>query len=265
MSGYVDTHCHLNFNSFQNDLPQVLERARQACIRAIVIPGTDPTSSQSAVALASLHSDLFAAVGVHPNDTGEWDENTISELRDLAASPKVRAVGEIGLDYYREVTDHARQKEIFLAQLALAGELGLPVVIHNRNSIQDLWPILKEWVKTNPSNRPIHGVLHSFDGSVELAEEAYAAGFFLGISGPVTYSNAQERREVIAKIPLECMLLETDAPFLTPHPNRGKRNEPAYIPIIAAEIARIKQIDITEVQSITSKNSTQLFSLGNLD
>jgi TatD DNase family protein len=265
VSGYVDTHCHLNFNLFQNDLPLVQKRARDAGLRAIVIPGTDLSSSQTAVDLAGQYPDLYAAVGVHPNDTEEWDENTISTLRDLAASPKVRAIGEIGLDYYREVTDHMRQNEIFLAQLDLAADLSLPVIIHNRNSIQDLWPILKSWGRNISSNQKFRGVLHSFEGSVELAEEAYSVGFLLGISGPITYNNAQERREVVARIPLESMLLETDAPFLTPHPHRGKRNEPAYIPIIAAEIARIKQIDIAEVQSITSKNATQLFSLGSLD
>ncbi len=269
MSYFIDTHCHLNFNLFQNDLPQVLERAQDNSVRQIVVPGTDLLSSRSAVDMCGNYPNLFAAVGVHPNDAGEWDGNTIAQLRELASSPFVRAIGEIGLDYYRDVTDHTRQKMIFSEQLNLAGELHLPVVIHNRSSIHDLWPILREWAVNLPSNdrdpRPMHGVLHSFDGSEALALEAYKTGFFLGISGPVTYKNAHDRREMVKQIPLEAMVLETDAPFLTPHPHRGKRNEPSFIPLIAQEIAGIKQIDLTEVQLKSSQNAMHLFSLGSLD
>lgn len=265
MSFFIDTHCHLNFNSFDNDLPQVLERSRQAGIRAVVVPGTDLESSQSAVRLAEFHSGLIAAVGVHPNDAETWDENTAAALRDLAASPQVKAIGEIGLDYYRDRSRRERQKEALTSQLALAAELDLPLIIHNRDSFHELWPILSKWAARGNRHERMLGVLHSFDGNSAAAHEAFACGFFIGISGPVTYKNAEMRRDVVKNLPVEAILLETDAPFLTPHPHRGRRNEPANIPIIAEEIARIKQIDIREVQLITSRNAMQLFSLGSLD
>jgi TatD DNase family protein len=269
VSFFIDTHCHLNFNSFQDDLPQVLDRARENGIREILIPGTDLSSSQSAVELCGQYNHLFAAVGVHPNDTDEWNPGTVADLRKLAGNSRVKAIGEIGLDYYREKTEPDKQKMIFSAQLELAKELNLPVVVHNRNSVQDLWPILKEWAAgfshDGPQQNSFHGVLHSFDGSDDLAQEAFENGFLLGISGPVTYKNARDRQESVAHIPLEAMILETDAPFLTPHPHRGHRNEPAYIPLIAQEIARIKNIDLAEVQLITSNNALQLFSLGSID
>lgn len=269
MSSYIDTHCHLNFNTFQDDLDQVLERATTNNISKIVVPGTDLLSSKSAVSLCSKYPNLYAAVGVHPNDSDSWDENSYEELKTLAMNSSVKAIGEIGLDYYRNLTDPEQQKMIFSAQLNLAQELSLPVIIHNRNSIQDLWPMLKEWVSnlrnSNSKDHLAHGVLHSFEGDVTLAEEAFNSGFYLGISGPITYKNAKKRREVISQIPLESLVLETDAPFLTPHPYRGQRNEPFYIPIIAREIASIKQMDIAEVQLITSQNAKKLFSLGNED
>lgn len=268
MAFYVDSHCHLNFNSFENDLPAVLERARSVDVKVILIPATDLATCHSAIKLCEESGPgLFAAVGMHPNDTSGWDSGTIAELRQLARSTVVKAVGEIGLDYYRDKTEPARQKAIFSSQLELAAELNLPVIVHNRSAADDLWPILREWAGgfrgNSPGGKSFFGVLHSFDGSLDLAMEAFESGFLLGISGPVTYPNAKERRETIRQIPLDAMLLETDAPFLTPQPHRGKRNEPAYIPIIAEEVAKIKQISPADVQLTTTSNAMQLFSLGN--
>lgn len=269
MSYFIDTHCHLNFNTFQDDLEQVLLRAAENNISEIAIPGTDLVSSKSAVSLCSNYPNLYAAVGVHPNDCDSWNETSYEELKKMATNSCVKAIGEIGLDYYRNLTNPDQQKMVFTAQLNLAQELSLPVIIHNRNSIDDLWPMLKEWVSnlrnSDTTEHRTYGVLHSFEGDVVLANEAFDSGFFLGISGPITYKNAKKRREVISQIALESLVLETDAPFLTPHPHRGQRNEPSYIPIIAQEIARIKQIDIDEVQLITSRNAKKLFSLGNKD
>jgi TatD DNase family protein len=265
VSFFIDTHCHLNFNSFENDLPQVLERAGQADVRMIVIPGTDLDSSRSAVELAGLHPGLFAAVGVHPNDAETWEKNTSAALISLAASPRVIAIGEIGLDYYRDRARREKQMEALIGQLGLAAEMNLPVIIHNRESFHDLWPILREWAARRRKCERMPGVLHSFDGDSAAALEAYGCGFYIGISGPVTYKNLEARRNVVESLPLEAIVLETDAPFLTPNPHRGRRNEPAYIPLIAAEVARVKQMDSREVQLATTRNAMQLFSLGSID
>ncbi len=265
MSFFIDTHCHLNFNSFENDLPQVLERAGHADVRVIVVPGTDLDSSLSAVELAGLHPGVYSAVGVHPNDAETWEKNTAAALQSLAASPRVIAIGEIGLDYYRDRARREKQMEALNAQLALAAKMNLPVIIHNRDAFHDLWPILREWAARLRGDKRMVGVLHSFDGDSASALEAFQYGFLIGISGPVTYKNAEARRKVVESLPLEAIVLETDAPFLTPHPHRGRRNEPAYIPLIAAEVARVKNIDCREVQLASTRNAMQLFSLGNID
>ena len=278
----TDTHCHLDLEKFDPDRDEVIRRAQMAGIVHILIPGLSVATSREAVKLASSHPMLNAAIGVHPNDANTWDGDTISDLRELASQRpdtapagkrlKVVAVGEIGLDYYWNSSTRTTQVDILRRQLALASELHLPAVLHCREKddveqgacAQDMITILEEWVaslrntKDPLVDRP--GVLHSFSGSLETATQAIKLGFSIGVTGPVTYKNAGNRRRVIAALPLETLLIETDAPFLAPHPHRGKRNEPAFVAHIADKIAEIKSRTPQEVAAVTTKNAARLFA-----
>jgi TatD DNase family protein len=260
----VDTHCHLNLDTFQDDLPAVLERAWENGVERILIPGIDIETSRTAVALAESHPNLYAAVGVHPNDARTWGDDTIGILRELADHSKVVAVGEIGLDYYRDHAPHQLQKQILSQQLELASELDLPVVLHNRSSLADLWAILSKWQQVLEScqsplaARP--GVFHSYDGDLETARLAARQHFYIGVSGPVTFRNAQDRQQFVMELPEDCILLETDAPFLAPHPYRGRRNEPAYVRQIAEKVAELRQLSLSNLSQLTSANAGQLFA-----
>ena len=261
----TDTHCHLDFSAFDQDREAALERARQNGIQRIIDPGCDLASSKKAVQLANAHPEyVYAAVGIHPNDGVSWNATTLEELHLLAQQPGVVAIGEIGLDYYRHKVEPAMQQQIFRQQLQLAAALNLPVIIHNRQATADMQLILTEWVellsKTNSPlvNRP--GVLHSFSDEVVTAQKMVSLNFYLGIGGPVTFQNARRNQEVVKELPLDRLLLETDSPFLTPHPHRGQRNEPAYIPLIAEKIAGLKQVSTANVAEITFQNAALLFS-----
>lgn len=262
----VDTHCHLDFDVYNDDREAVLGRARQAGIHRVLIPGIDLDTSQAAVNLAQTHESIFAAVGVHPNDGDTWIPDALAALRALAQQPKVVAIGEIGLDYYRDRVDRNRQKEIFLEQLELAAELNLPVIIHNRQASEDILPLLAAWVaKLRKSGSPLAarpGVLHAYDGNTATAQHAADLNFFMGIGGPVTFKNALERQSVVAQLPLNWILTETDGPFLTPHPFRGRRNEPAYIRQIAEKIAELQQTTLAVVAEATARNAARLFAWG---
>lgn len=264
MRQLTDTHCHLNLNIFQEDLTGFLDRAVQAGVERILVPGIDLETSRSAVALAERHAMLYAAVGVHPGDASSWNNDTLPILRELAQHPKVAAIGEIGLDYYRDHSPRPLQREVFRAQLGLAGELGLPVVVHNRDSIDDLWNEMEDWqAALARSGSPLAqrpGVLHSFDGSLTDALRAVEKGFFIGISGPVTFNNARERQETAAGLPLGSLLIETDAPYLTPQSHRGKwPNEPAYVAYVAEKIAGLHNLPLETIAQATWDNAAQLF------
>jgi TatD DNase family protein len=266
MVNLTDTHCHLNYHSFNHDLEAVLEHAWERGLSRILVPGTDLESSRQAVQMAAKYPQLYAAVGVHPNDATSWDNQTLEQLRKLAQQPKVVAIGEIGLDYYRQHAPHPLQREIFKTQLELAAHLNLPVILHNRQSGEDLWPMIFEWqaqlVQSGSllANRP--GVLHSFDGDEQIAAQAIQHHFLLGVSGPVTFESAHERHRVTSALPLESVLIETDAPFLTPHPHRGRRNEPAYVSYVAEKIAALHQKPLAFVAKITTQNAQRLFAWG---
>jgi TatD DNase family protein len=258
----VDTHCHLNFDAYDADREQIIQRAIQARVTAIINPGTDLDSSRSAVALARQHAEVFAAVGIHPNSSADFSHPQLVTLRQLAATSKVVAIGEIGLDYYWDKSPKQQQIIAFEAQLALALELDLPVIIHNREASDDLMVILESWAKSLSASlhsRP--GVLHSFSGSREIAMRALDCGFYLGFTGPITYKKADDLRQVAFETPLERILVETDGPFLTPHPFRGKRNEPAYIPYIVERLADLKAISVEEMGRISTENAHRLFQL----
>jgi TatD DNase family protein len=259
----VDTHCHLDFNSFDSDRQQVLERARQAGVEKILNPGINHDSSQKAVALADTTPEVFAAVGVHPNDALDWQKDTITALRTLATQGKVVAIGEIGLDYYRNRAPRELQRQVFSEQLSLAAELGLPVIIHNRDAMADLMQILIEWHESlvasssHLAERP--GVLHSYSEGESPARDAVALNFCVGFTGPVTFRNAPDLQRVAAALPVERLLVETDAPFLSPHPYRGKRNEPAMVRLVVEKIAELHHVPYESIASITTANASRLF------
>ncbi len=271
----TDTHCHLDLDQFQPDRQAVLLRAKNAGITHILVPSLNVTSSRAVVQLTESNPMLYAAVGVHPNEAESWDGQTISALRELAAqSLKVVAIGEIGLDYYWDKSPHQDQIAILKEQLDLATELELPVVIHSREKddadhgacAEDLIQILEAWVSTLKSRQAAlaqcPGVLHSFSGSVETAQRAVELGFYIGVTGPITYKNAEQKRQVIGKLQLERLLIETDGPYLAPEPHRGKRNEPAFVVHIADKIAEVTSRTPQEIAAVTTKNAARLFSWG---
>ncbi len=289
---FTDTHCHLDFNKFDEDRQEVLQRAFDAGIHRMLIPGLDWDSSIAAVQLAGSHPEIFAAVGYHPTDVEKWEETSYENLKMLVMESgsllpqfqeqvpglhnKIVAIGEIGLDYYwvKEPEKQTYQREILKKQLRLAGDVNKPVVIHMREENDawygqasiDLLAILTEWLTDlRAQNHPLvekPGVLHSFNGNLETARKALDLNFFIGVTGPVTYKNAEEKRQIIRQLPLERLLIETDSPFLTPVPFRGKRNEPAFVIHIADKIAEIHMTTREQVGEITSANAARLFGWG---
>jgi TatD DNase family protein len=259
----IDTHCHLDYEAFDSDRSEVLRRAQEAGVEMIVAPGTSTTSSAASAALSAQHAAVYAAVGVHPNDTAAWTPQSIAQLRELAAKPKVVAIGEIGLDYYWDKAPKDVQKKALQAQLELAAEMELPVIVHNRESNDDLLAMLLEWQQgLQAAGSPLAGrpgVLHSFSGDRQMAEKALAAGYFLGFTGPLTFKNAPELQALAADVPLDRILVETDSPFLSPHPLRGQRNEPARVKLVAEKLAALKALGFDEVAAATTANAERLF------
>lgn len=258
----VDTHCHLNFDAFDEDRAQIIERAAAAGVTRIINPGIDEDSSRAGVAWAATYEGVFAAVGVHPNSSADFGESDLGWIETLAGEAKVVAIGEIGLDYHWDYSPKAAQFRAFEAQLALAARLELPVIIHNREASEDVMDILERWAADlPPSLRGRAGVLHSFSAPPEIADRALAAGFYLGFTGPITYKKADELRTIATNAPLDRLLVETDAPFLTPTPYRGKRNEPSYIPLMVDRLASLHQISTDEMGAHTTANAERLFRL----
>lgn len=267
----VDSHCHLNFSAFDADRELVINRAVKAGVSHIVNPGIDIDTSKQVLALAGQFPVVYAAIGMHPTEASQWDQSSAQVIRELATSPKVVAIGEIGLDYYYDRVPIDIQKRVFIDQLHIAGELGLPVIIHSRNPSPsekgctlDILNILESWVNeldrcnSRLVKRP--GVLHSYSGDLDSALKAIELGFFIGITGPVTFKNSKEFQGIVGKLPQEKLLVETDAPFLTPHPLRGSRNEPAYVRLVADKIAEIKNLEPVVFGNISSLNSERLFN-----
>ena len=269
----TDTHCHLDFNKFDEDRETVIQRAVEAGVSRILIPALEHESSLSAIRLAESHPPLFAAVGFHPTDLDKFSKRAFDEVKQLASHPKVVAIGEIGIDYYwvKEREQRAFQLEALQQQLTLAAAINKPVIIHMREQDDawlgqaslDLLRILSEWHRElEAQDHPLAekpGVLHSFNGNLETAQKALALHFYIGVTGPVTYKNAEEKRNIIKQIPLTQLLIETDAPFLTPVPQRGKRNEPAFVRYIADKIAEIHKKTREQVAEITARNAAHLF------
>lgn len=287
---FTDTHCHLDFNKFDEDREAVIQRAIEAGVTRILIPALGLESSSAVIKLAESHPNLYAALGFHPTELDKWNESSIDNLRSLIlphpeslsrrergwGEGKIVAIGEIGLDYYwvKESDKRAQQREVLKQQLKLAQEVNRPAVIHMREENDawfgqasiDLLEIISEWhEELRTKNHPLvekPGVLHSYNGNLETARKAIALNFYIGVTGPVTYKNAEEKRQIVRQLPLERLLIETDSPFLTPVPHRGRRNEPAFAAYIADKIAEIHMTTREQVAEITTVNAARLFGWG---
>ncbi|MCK4570955.1 TatD family hydrolase [Candidatus Bipolaricaulota bacterium] len=251
---WIDSHAHLDDRAFDKDRAAMIARCSEQAMGVLTI-GSSLRSSHEAVRLANRYRNMWATVGIHPHNAKFVDEAALIELRELAGDELVVGIGEIGLDYYRDLSPRERQRQAFVQQLALAIELNLPICLHNRESTDDLLAILKN------AGEQHYGVVHSFLGEGVLAEEFLALGLHLGIGGPLTFPKNDVLREAVKHIPLDRILLETDCPYLTPVPYRGRRNEPAYVRYVAEEIARLKGVSVEDVARQTTENSIRLFRL----
>ncbi len=251
-----DTHAHMDDDRFDPDRDEMIKRCFEEGVSLILNAGSNMATSVKSIGLADKYDGIYASVGVHPHDASTMDEASIEVLANLAAHKKVKAIGEIGLDYYYDYSPRDIQKKRFIQQIDLARQLKLPIIVHDRDSHQDVMDIFK-----NTGVKSVGGVLHSFSGSVEMARECLKLGLYLSISGPVTFSNAKKTVEVVREVPLDMLLIETDSPYLTPVPNRGKRNYPAYVRFVAEKVAEIKGITFEEVAQKTMENGKRLFSI----
>lgn len=252
----TDSHAHLDDEEFLADLEDVVERARQAGIRYIVNCGIDVRSCRRGIEMAERFKEIYVAVGIHPHNASTVTDDVLQVLAELSENSKVVAIGEIGLDYYRNLSPRSKQVEAFRAQIRLARRLGLPVVIHDRDAHGDTLKILKE-----ERARDVGGVMHCFSGSWEMARECMQMGFYISFAGPVTFGQSRRLREIARQVPRDRLLLETDCPYLSPEPYRGKRNEPARVRLVAQEIARLKQMALEEIEEVTTTNAIRLFGL----
>ncbi|MFH2029114.1 MAG: TatD family hydrolase [Bacteroidota bacterium] len=254
---FIDTHTHLFFDNFKNDLDSVLTRAKEAGVNYMIVPGTDLKTSEAAIELSEKHESIYAAVGVHPHDTKDWDDSIIDTLRTLAQNPKVVAIGEIGLDYYYDFSPKEIQIQAFEKQIELALELKLPVIIHNRESNEDIMNIVRKYKSAG-----LRAQFHCFAGSLSNAKELIGMKHFLSFPGNITFKQSGSLRELVKHIDAENILLETDSPFMTPVPHRGKRNEPAYVTLVAEKLAEIHELAVQDIARTTSANAFKLFGIG---
>lgn len=250
---YFDTHCHLNHESFEPDFAEVLERAKQSNIEYMLVPGWDVDSSRKAVTLAEEHSQLFAAVGVHPTDWQKCDQNSLAEIEKLALHPRVAAIGEIGLDFHHDPDHREEQSELLIKMLSLAKRTKKPVLIHSRESMDALIGLLTMF------DHHYDGVIHAFEGNLAQARILIGLGFKLGVGGAVTYKNSLLKKEVFSQIPAEAILLETDAPYLPPVPHRGQRNEPENMTLTAEYLSLLREKNDPQLLEQIYQNSYKMF------
>ena len=251
----ADSHAHIDDDRFDKDRDQVIARAAAAGVSLIVNIGADMDSSARSIALSEKYSCVYAAVGMHPHDAKEMREQDYSRIESWAAHPKVVAIGEIGLDYHYDLSPRPVQREVFWRQLDIVRKTGKPFIVNEREAHADTLSIIKT------AARDLQGVFHCFSGSVETAREYLNMGFYISVAGPVTFPKSIKTKEVARFIPLDRLLVETDSPYLTPQPYRGKRNEPAYVRIVAEEIAALRNISVAELAAATTRNVRQLFSI----
>ncbi|MFS0690773.1 TatD family hydrolase [Sporosarcina sp. 179-K 8C2 HS] len=253
---YIDTHVHLNAEQYEEDVKEVIQRAIDAGVERMVVVGFDRVTIEKAMELAEQYSFIYAVVGWHPVDAIDCTDKDLEWIESLAAHPKVVGIGETGLDYYWDKSPKDVQQELFRKQIRLAQKVDLPVIIHNRDATGDVVRILKE-----EEAHITGGIMHCYGGSVETARECIDMNFLISLGGPVTFKNAKMPKQVATDIPLDHLLIETDAPYLAPHPHRGKRNEPALVTLVAEEIARLKDIPVEEVAKRTTENALKIFRI----
>ncbi|MET1176456.1 TatD family hydrolase [Peribacillus simplex] len=251
-----DTHVHVNAEQFNEDLEDVIDRAKEAGVNHMVVVGFDRPTIIRAMELIEAYDFMYAAVGWHPVDAIDMTEEDLQWIEELSNHPKVVAIGEMGLDYHWDKSPKDVQMEVFRKQIRLAKRVGLPIIIHNREATADIVNILKE----EEASR-VGGIMHCFSGSAETALECINMNFYISLGGPVTFKNAKKPKEVAAAVPLDRLLIETDCPYLAPHPYRGKRNEPSYVKLVAEQIAEIKQLTLEEVSQATTENAKKLFGI----
>ncbi|MGV8119129.1 MAG: TatD family hydrolase [Candidatus Xenobiia bacterium LiM19] len=252
----VDSHAHLQMKAFNDDYSDVISRAIQAGIEFIIVPGSDIPSSKKALEMHGLDRHIIPAVGIHPHDAKKASESAFSELEELASEQSVVAVGEIGLDFHYNFSPPEIQIAVLREQIQMAHRVGKPLILHSRESQHELLAILRE-----EEGEKCGGVIHCFSGTVKEAEDLLKLGFYIGFTGIVTYKSAVELKKVAQAVPLERMLVETDAPYLTPNPHRGERNEPGFIPLIVDELARIRKTSADELGRALLDNTRRLFSI----
>lgn len=251
-----DTHAHLNAEQYNEDLEEVISRALSEGVTNIVVVGFDRPTIQKAIELVDRYDFMYASVGWHPVDAIDMTDEDLVWIEELTKHPKVVALGEMGLDYYWDKSPKDVQQEIFRKQIRLAKKVKLPIIIHNRDATADIVGILKE-----EGADEVGGIMHCFSGSPEIAKECVNMNFYISLGGPVTFKNAKKPKEVAAEIPLNKLLIETDCPYLTPHPYRGKRNEPGYVKLVAEQIAEIKGLTYEEVAHATMQNAKKCFAI----
>ena len=252
---YFDSHSHIQFPDYEEDLPEVIERALKAEVEGIIVVGTTIDDSQQAIALARQYPELYAAVGIHPSDTDDVNDELIDMLTLLLEQPSVVAIGEVGLDYYRSEVAQEQQKRVMTRFIRFARELGKPIIIHQRSAEEDLYQIVRD-----EGGGEVSGVMHCFSGDVKMAAQMLDLGFYISFAGNISFKNFKQQ-EVIREVPLEKLLLETDAPFLSPEPYRGKRNEPAHLHYTVEAAAKILGLSPKDVARETTGNAKRLFGI----
>lgn len=251
-----DTHVHLNARQFMEDREETIQRAFDAGVKYMVVVGFDSETIPLAIEIAEQYDTIYAAVGWHPVDAIDMTEDHLKWIEELSAHPKVVAIGEMGLDYHWDKSPKDIQKEVFRKQIQLAKRVQLPIIIHNREATEDIIEILQE-----EDAQSVGGIMHCYNDSVEYVQACLDMNFYISLGGPVTFKNAPLPKEVAVQVPGDRLLVETDAPFLAPHPNRGKRNEPAYVKLVAEEIAELRGVSLEELSKLTTQNAFSLFKL----
>ena len=252
----IDSHAHLEMPEFKRDLEAVIQRAQDSGVGYIFIVGTEKRDWKRALEIANAHPSIYVILGVHPHNAKEIDDKTYPILRELCRDRKVKGYGEIGLDFFRNLSPRDVQLKRFREQVGLAKELQLPIVVHDREAHQETLEILK-----SEKAEECGGIIHCFSGDYEMAKECIDIGFCISIPGSITFKNAERFREIVKRLPLESLLVETDAPFITPEPFRGKRNEPSYVKYTAQKVAEIKKVSFEKVAEVTTENALQIFKL----
>ncbi|WP_438314052.1 TatD family hydrolase [Sporosarcina sp. FA9] len=253
---YIDTHVHLNADQYETDIDEVIARALKAGVNKMIVVGFDRKTINKAMELIEEYPFIYAVIGWHPVDAIDCTDEDLAWIESLTVHPKVVGIGETGLDYHWEKSSKDVQQELFRKQIKLAQKVNLPVIIHNRDATADVVRILKE-----ENAEKTGGIMHCFGGSVEMAKECIGMNFFISLGGPVTFKNAKMPKKIATEISLKHLLIETDAPYLAPHPYRGKRNEPALVTLVAEEIARLKEIPVEEVARVTTENALNIYKI----